>query len=247
MWLDEAAAQAGLRLVGVDRPGYGRSDPHPGRTIISVVADMLHVADCLAIDTFATVGVSTGGAYTLALAARAPDRVIGVVTCGGMTDMSWAPGRATMTEPHAHALWDAPDRDAAIAAAVAAYGEDGSKMLNGGMNPVLAELDKELFADPAWMGPTMAGFPEMFAFGVQGYADDRIADGPGWIDFDVAELHCPVVVLQGAEDKMVDVIQARHTATIVPRARLVVVDGHGHFSIEALVIPELVRLLGDIT
>jgi pimeloyl-ACP methyl ester carboxylesterase len=247
MWLDDAAAQAGLRLVGVDRPGYGRSDPHPGRTIVSVVADMLHMADQLAIDTFATVGVSTGGAYALALAASAPNRVIGVVTCGGMTDMSWAPGRVTMTEPHAHALWKAPDRDAAIAAAVAAYGEDGSKMLNGGMNPVLAELDMELFADPAWMGPTMAGFPEMFAFGVQGYTDDRIADGPGWIDFDVREIRCPVVVLQGAEDKLVDVIQAQHTATIVPGAQLVVVDGHGHFSIEALVIPELVRLLADIT
>jgi pimeloyl-ACP methyl ester carboxylesterase len=206
---------------------------------------MLHVADHLAIDTFATVGVSTGGAYALALATRAPDRVIGVLTCGGMTDMSWAPGRATMTVPHAHALWDAPDRDAAIDAAIAAYGEHGSKMLDGGMNPVLAELDRELFADPAWMGPTMAGFPEMFAFGVQGYADDRIADGPGWIDFDVAEVHCPVVVLQGAEDKLVDVIQARHTATIVPGAQLVVVDRHGHFSIEALVIPELVRLLNS--
>ncbi len=57
---------------------------------------------------------------------------------------------------------------------------------------------------------------------------------------------CPVVVLHGTEDKMVDVIQARHTATIVPGAQLVVVDGHGHFSIEALVLPELVRLLGDI-
>ena len=44
----------------------------PGRTILSVVADMLDVADQLSIDRFATVGVSTGGAYALALAALAP-------------------------------------------------------------------------------------------------------------------------------------------------------------------------------
>lgn len=246
MWLDEAAVGAGLRLIGVDRPGYGRSDPQPGRTIASVVADMLRVADHLGIDRFATVGESTGGAYALALAALAPDRVLALVVCGGMTDMSWAPGRATMSPLHVHAVWDAADRDAAIAAAVAGYGDDGSKMLNGGMNPVLAQLDKELFADPGWMGPTMAGFRQMFAFGVQGYVDDRIADGPGWIDFDVADVLCPVVVLHGTEDKLVDMIQATHTATIVPGAQLVVVDGHGHFSIEALVLPELVRLLGDI-
>ena len=34
---------------------------------------------------------------------------------------------------------------------------------------------------------------------------------------------------------MVDVIHPRHTASIVAEAQLVLVDGHGHFSIEALV------------
>ena len=185
-WLDAAAAEAGLRLIGVDRPGYGLSTPMPGRTILSVVADMLDVADQLSIDRFATVGVSTGGAYALALAALAPARVLGVVACCSMTDMSWAPGRATMSPPHAHAVWDAPDRDAAIAAATDAHGENGSKMLGAGIAPALADLDRELMADPAWMGPAMDGFPQMFTFGLEGYADDRIADGPGWIEFDVA-------------------------------------------------------------
>jgi len=242
-WLDAAAADAGLRVIGVDRPGYGLSTPRPGRTIVSVATDMLDVADQLSLEHFATVGVSTGGAYALALAALAPARVLGVVACCSMTDMSWAPGRATMSPPHAHALWDAPDRDSAIAAAADAYGEHGSKMLGGGMAPVLAELDRELFADPAWMGPTMDGFPQMFAFGPVGYADDRIADGPGWIDFDVARIGCPVIVLHGTEDKLVDVVQPRHTAAIVPGAELVLLEGHGHFSIEAFVIPYLTNVL----
>jgi pimeloyl-ACP methyl ester carboxylesterase len=244
-WLDGAAAEAGLRVIGVDRPGYGLSTPVPGRTIATVVADMLDVADQLAIERFATVGVSTGGAYALALAALTRDRVLGVVACCSMTDMSWSPGRATMSPPHALAVWDAPDRNAAIAAATEAHGENGSKMVGGGMGPVLTDLDRAMFADPAWMGPTMAGFPQMFTFGLQGYADDRIADGPGWIDFDVAQVGCPVIVLHGADDKMVDVIQAQHTAAIVPGAELVLGDGHGHFSIEALVIPSLSRLLGS--
>ncbi len=242
-WLDAAAAEAKLRIVGVDRPGYGLSTPRPERTIASVVADMLDVADQLSIDRFATVGVSTGGAYALALAALAPDRVLGVVACCSMTDMSWAPGRATMSPPHAHAVWDAPDRESAIAAATDAHGENGSKMIGAGIAPALAALDRELFADPAWMGPAMDGFPQMFTFGLEGYADDRIADGPGWIDFDVSRVRCPVIVLHGTEDRMVDVIHPRHTAAIVPGAELVLLDGHGHFSIEAHVIPSLSRLL----
>ena len=95
LWLHGAADRAGLRIVGFDRPGYGLSEPRPGRTIVDTVTDMLAVADRLALQTFATVGVSTGGAYALALAAVVPDRVRGVVACCSMTDMSWAPGRAT--------------------------------------------------------------------------------------------------------------------------------------------------------
>jgi len=242
-WLDASAAHAGLRIIGFDRPGYGMSTPQPGRTISSVVADMLAVADQLSIDRFGTVGVSTGGAYALALAALAPHRVLGVVACCSMTDMSWAPGRSTMSRPHAHAVWDAADRDAAIAAAVEAHGQDGSKMLDGGMSAALTDLDRQLFADPDWMRPAMDGFPQMFTFGLEGYADDRIADGAGWIDFDVATIRCPVIVLHGTHDKMVDTIHPRHTASIVPGAELVLVDGHGHFSIEALVVPALERLL----
>ena len=242
-WLEASAAHAGLRIIGIDRPGYGMSTPQPRRTISSVVVDMLAVADQLSIDRFAAVGVSTGGAYALALAALAPSRVLGVVACCSMTDMSWAPGRSTMSQPHAHAVWDAPDRDAAIAAAVEAHGHNGSKMLGGGMSAALADLDRQLFADPDWMQPAMDGFPQMFTFGLEGYADDRIADGPGWIDFDVALIRCPVTVLHGTNDKMVDTIHPQHTAAIVPGAELVLVDEHGHFSIEALVVPTLARLL----
>ncbi|HKY13828.1 MAG TPA: alpha/beta hydrolase, partial [Microthrixaceae bacterium] len=81
------ARAAGLRLVGIDRPGYGWSDPRPGRTIAGWVPDGIAVADELGIDTFLTIGVSTGGAYSLALAAMHPDRVSGVVACCAMTDM----------------------------------------------------------------------------------------------------------------------------------------------------------------
>ena len=42
-FLAETAARAGLRLIGIDRPGYGRSTPRPGRTIADGVPDALAV------------------------------------------------------------------------------------------------------------------------------------------------------------------------------------------------------------
>lgn len=78
LWLDSDAAGAGLRVIGFDRPGYGWSDPLPGRSIRDVVDDMLVIADALSLDRFATVGCSTGGAYAIAAAALVPDRVLAV-------------------------------------------------------------------------------------------------------------------------------------------------------------------------
>jgi pimeloyl-ACP methyl ester carboxylesterase len=138
------ANQAGLRIIGIDRPGYGLSTPQPGRTIAGWVPEALAVADHLGIGQFVTAGISTGGAYALALAALAHERVLGVVACCSMTDVRWPEGRATMSRPHTHAVWEASDRAAAIAAATEAHGEGGSKMRGNGMAAALAASDAEL-------------------------------------------------------------------------------------------------------
>ncbi len=68
------------------------------------VPEALAVADHLGIGQFAAVGISTGGAFALALAALAPERVLGVVACCSMTDMRWPQGRATMSPPTFRAI-----------------------------------------------------------------------------------------------------------------------------------------------
>ena len=238
------ATDAGLRIIGIDRPGYGLSTAQPGRTIVGWRDDAIAVADHLGIAQFLAVGVSTGGAYALALAALEPERVLAVVACGAMTDMRFAPARATMSGPHVHAVWDAADRDAALAAAIEGYGEHGEKLLDGGLNPVLAPSDMATFRDPAWMSAAMTGFREMFANGPVGYTDDRRADGPGWRDFDVSSIRCPVIVVHGRRDLMVDVVHAHHTVSIVPGAVLDLHDELGHFSIDQEIVPAVLRVLG---
>lgn len=233
--------EVGLRIIGVDRPGYGLSTPQPGRTIGDWCSDALAVADHLAIERFVTVGVSTGGAYALAAAALAPDRVIGVVACCSMTDMRCAECRSTMSKPHVVSVWDAGDRDAALAAAVAAHGENGSKM--GDIVAVLCPSDLALFRNPDWMTAEMAAMPAMFAHGLEGYTDDRLADGCGWVSFDVGAVTCPVTVLHGGSDALVDVTHAHHTAGLISQARLRVFEPLGHFSIVNEVIPSIAEIL----
>jgi pimeloyl-ACP methyl ester carboxylesterase len=83
----------------------------------------------------------------------------------------------------------------------------------------------------------------MFAQGLEGFTDDRLADGPGWVSFDVTAIRCPVTVLHGRADRIVDVIHAYHTADLIPGAELQVFDALGHFSITTKVVPAISSLL----
>lgn len=235
------AADNGIRLSGIDRPGYGLSTPQPGRSIADWVGDALAVADHLDIDTFATIGLSTGGGYALAAAALASERVTGAVVCCSMTDMRYGPARNTMSRPHALAVWEADDRESAMAAAEASHGIDGTKIIESADGPPLPPSDQAMLLHP-WGQHWMAAVPEMFGHGVEGYTDDRLADGDGWTTFNVADITCPVIVLHGSADVIADPIHARHTASIVPDAELRMVPEAGHFSIEDHIVPALVHL-----
>jgi pimeloyl-ACP methyl ester carboxylesterase len=244
--LAPVARAAGLRLIGIDRPGYGHSSPWPGRTVAQWVPDALAVVDHLGIDRFVCVGVSTGGAYALALASKS-ERVLGVVACCALTDMRWAEGKAMMTRDGGQIadIWNATSRKRALEVAVDSFGVDGSKMLmQAGSGPALPAADMALFSNPEWRKGMVGSLPPMFAHGVAGYADDRLADGPGWGSFDVTAIHCPVVVLHGGSDSIVPVAHAHHTAQIVPGASLRVFGDLGHFSIAQEVIGVVREILG---
>lgn len=147
--LGEQAAAAGLRIVGIDRPGYGKSTPLPERTIGAWPSDGLAVADHLGLERFAVVGVSTGGAYSLALAAAAPARVLGAIACCALTDMRWAEGKAGMSGDGTVGIWNAPDRVTALARAMELFGADGSKMLTqAGGGPALPPPTSRCSATP---------------------------------------------------------------------------------------------------
>lgn len=68
-----------VRLIAIDRPGYGMSDRREGRDVASVAQDVAAVADALGIERFSVSGRSGGGPHALACGALLPDRVRSVV------------------------------------------------------------------------------------------------------------------------------------------------------------------------
>jgi len=70
-----------VRIIAVDRPGYGLSSYSERRRLVDFADDLLELADQLHIARFAVVGWSSGGCYALACAARIPKtRLVSVGT-----------------------------------------------------------------------------------------------------------------------------------------------------------------------
>jgi len=244
----EEANAAGFRLIGIDRPGYGKSTALPGRSIADWAKDALAVADHLGLHKFMTLGNSTGGSYALATASVAPDRVLGVMVGCGMSDMHWAntveEARMSASEP----IWRATNRDEYLAIAAAQFGEHGEEMLEPDPNapPMLSPPDLALVMDPAFTASDPDNEP--FRQGVVGYADDRIADGPqnGWSSFDINKVVCPVMIIHGEQDWIVPITHAQHTASLIKNVQLKTFPEHGHLSISAESVRSLVELMSRV-
>ncbi|HET8930517.1 MAG TPA: alpha/beta hydrolase [Acidimicrobiales bacterium] len=78
------AERDGLRIIGVDRPGVGGSTPHLYDDIVHFATDLERLLDALDIDDVGLIGLSGGGPYALAGAARLGSRVRAVGVLGGV-------------------------------------------------------------------------------------------------------------------------------------------------------------------
>jgi pimeloyl-ACP methyl ester carboxylesterase len=91
MWPHGIADDLDLRVIAVDRPGLGGSDPQRHRRITDWPADVEALADALGLSRFAILGYSGGVPYALACAEALPERVTkaALVGCVGPGESEW--------------------------------------------------------------------------------------------------------------------------------------------------------------
>lgn len=216
-----AAERLGLRFVGADRPGYGGTTRDPGSAVAGVVDDVRAVLDRLGIDRCVTLGHSGGGPRALAAAALLPDRVLRAAAVS-----SPAP-------PDAAGL----DRFAGMAAA-AAREQAAAAIGREALTAVLEDdgFDPAVFtaADLAALDGAWSWFLHVVAAatrdGVAGQVDDGLAQARPW-GFALAAIRVPVLVVHGADDRLVPASHGAWLAGHVPGAEHRVVPGAGHVSV----------------
>lgn len=233
-----AAHDVGVRLLCVNRQGYGASEPAPS-THASAADDALAVADRLGIGEVAVLGMSVGGAYAAAAAATHPDRITALGIVGTLQPPEEASGEApeepvadTMTAlapgfaDHVAGLDpDDPDDDALVRRYAAVLPSQDAALLTSALTTVeLARSVREALARP------------------EGYLRDAALTLRPWA-FDVSSVRCPTWLWYGEEDRRA-MPGGEWLADHVPGARLVIRPGATHWAALAAWWPEV---LGTLT
>lgn len=84
LWLPQLPLARDFTLVGIDRRGFGQSTAPAD--LAAEPDDVLRVADALGYRRFHLLGMSQGGRVALALAARAPERLLSLILQGTALD-----------------------------------------------------------------------------------------------------------------------------------------------------------------
>jgi len=241
-WMHAASVRHGIRMLAVDRPGYGGSSPiEPGLDVVG--RRLCEVADLLGLERFGVVGFSGGAGAALGVASVAGDRVVAVHLGGGMGSIDGATRDELPTTRRLQLTAIAKSRPL-FRVLFGRMGAGRRKKLEAALKiPTYAALE---MLEGASAGPQLAAAesfaretpPEDLRTFVSAYAaafedlegirTDLIGISRPW-PFQLSTISMPVELWHGTADDAVPITLARKLASSLPAAKLHELSGEGHF------------------
>jgi pimeloyl-ACP methyl ester carboxylesterase len=241
---DRLSRESRIRLVGIDRPGYGLSSFKAGRTISDWADDVAQLADALDIGRFSILGVSGGGTYAAACAHKIPHRLDMAGMICGMGPVDAAGLILAMPGHYRHGLRIA-GRYPKIATALYSFSAFFFRNYPGRILAIIsrkvAEPDKIALRDPELIDVLCTSFQEAFCRSLKWPAADLVLYSRPW-EFDLADIRIPVHLWHGEKDRIVPAEMGRYMAQAIPDCQATFYADEGHFSIILNRIKEIWQL-----
>lgn len=231
---DPVARELGVRLIAPDRPGYGLSDFHAGRTLLHWAGDVAALADHLGIGRFAVAGASGGGPHTAACAHSLPERVTAAALISSASPldapeatrgMAWG-NRIGLALPR-YAPWLIRGLMVLQARSIL----QAPELFLRSLEKQLCEADHRVLADPEQRTAAILHLQEGVRPGPRGMAYEAVLVSRPW-GFDPAEIRVPVHVWHGVDDTLAPIPMGRYLAATIPGSRAHFLPGVGHLVAE---------------
>ncbi len=229
---DRAIAGAlGVRLIGVDRPGYGLSDDQRGRTLLDWPDDVVALADHLGLERFAVLSISGGGAYAAACAWKIPERLVTVALVSAMgpadanetiANMPWLNRLMLKLAERSEGLVSLP------AAALVALARRRPAWFLALLNAHLPAVDRATYVRPEVRAAIREDIGEAFRTGGKGAIRDIVLLANPW-GFGLDEIRVPMQLWHGQRDATVPVPIGHALSAALPRCQAQFIPDAGHF------------------
>lgn len=226
--LADTLEDLGIRLLMPQRPGFGGSAPHPGRTLLDHVHDLEQLTDALQIDRFAVVGVSAGGPYAVACAHGLADRLTTAAVVSSLSPLCApvdVPGLPRRIRLPLRALAAAPASATRLGDRTLALIARHPALLHRAMALGAPVVDR---THARTMTGAHASFLAATSGGVAGLVEDHLVTSRPW-GFPLNEVRGEVHVWHGMADALVPADHALHLVASLPRCRAWFDPGEGHF------------------
>jgi pimeloyl-ACP methyl ester carboxylesterase len=227
---DSTAAQLGVRLIAVDRPGLGLSTPLPGRRLVDWPRDVAEFADALGLDRFSIVGWSGGGPYALACGRMLGDRVVSIALVSGAAPLAKTTRTDYLRRFDRNAVIVAGKAPWVVRIAMWHWGREQRRDAEAFFDKSVAEMcaaDQEVLSEPQLRSRMIANSRELYRQGGRGMYDEALILARPW-GFDPTEIRVPVEIWHGARDEVVPFGMSAHLAESIPGAQLKVFPDEGH-------------------
>jgi pimeloyl-ACP methyl ester carboxylesterase/DNA-binding CsgD family transcriptional regulator len=194
------ALELGLRIVSVERPGFGQSDPHPDYSFDAVAEDVVELCDQLGLDDVRLSAVLSGAPSAIQTAIRLGDRASRILICSGRPPRPMAKPGNLMTQFRARLEgnpWVVETFYAILRLRLSPALV--SRMIGTGSG--LSPSDRTYLQANPWVVEFVAAYvSESLAVTSRG-ASDEVKTFRRAGNLTVAELTCPLTVWHGEEDQ----------------------------------------------
>jgi pimeloyl-ACP methyl ester carboxylesterase len=232
---DQAGKALRLAIIAPDRWGYGLSDPHAAPSLPAFADDMAALMDHLGRGRFAVGGISGGGPYAAAVAARLGPRVTALALVSPVGPIADGAGSRALSRFHRFCFAVLPRAPATTATVFRVFRL--SLRHSPRMAARLATLragpkDKALIARPEVAARLLGSFREGLRPGMAGPINDvRIFSEPWGVS--LAAIRAPTRLWIGTADTAVPLAAARLLARAIGGCVTTELAGEGHFWVAA--------------
>jgi len=227
---DEAlSSEMGVRLISFDRPGFGQSDPKPGRSLTDTADDIMALIDHLGLDKVYLAAPSGGGPPALAFAHRAPDRVRALALIGAAAPVDEPGALAGITFERRVGYWLARHTPRLLRWMISRRVKPGQEMeaFFASYTKHNPPVDQAILARPEIRTMFLASYAESVRQGIDAFVWELQVAARPW-GFSLSEIRVPVVVWHGGKDNSIPPVMGKRIAAAIPGAKLHLLPDESH-------------------